>query len=196
MFSVSDREKGAVIRLSNSFQVQLWAFDIQSHNFLCLLYLIADSLSSGMNNPCACFLGAFKEQLEKMIAFKRDEEQRRFGSDLSDKPFSEYKIFDSIQNEELRKTFETMQNIYVFDPADRINFDAIISVIQGLQEVFFEQDRTFIEPKNHTTPAPTICAPAITAIAVSIILSLLYVGLVLLLTNISGEYHCRYNSYS
>ena len=27
-------------------------------------------------------------------------------------------------------------------------------------------------------------------------LFLLYVGLVLLLTNISGEYHCRYNSYS
>ncbi len=92
---------------------------------------------------------ANKEQLGKMIAFKRDEEQRRFGSDLSVKPFSEYKIFDSIQNEELRKTFETMQNIYVFDPADRINFDAVISVIQGLQEVFFEQDRTFIESEVH-----------------------------------------------
>lgn len=86
---------------------------------------------------------ADKEQLGKMIAFKRDEEQRRFGSDLSDKPFSEYIIFDNIQNKELKKAFETMQNIYVFDVSDRISFSKVDTVIQGLREVFFEQDLAF-----------------------------------------------------
>ncbi len=81
-----------------------------------------------------------EEKLCEMISFKRDEESRRLGSDLSDKPFSEFEIFDNIRNTELQRAFETMQNVYVFNPDDRMEFDFAVSRVQELKDIFLHQD--------------------------------------------------------
>ncbi|MCL2655016.1 MAG: nucleotidyl transferase AbiEii/AbiGii toxin family protein [Coriobacteriia bacterium] len=61
------------------------------------------------------------KHLNKMIAYKRQEEGLRIGSDLVDKPFSEFTILSGlVVNADLSRAYSRMQEIYVFDDAYRI----------------------------------------------------------------------------
>ena len=65
--------------------------------------------------------------LKKMINYKRLEEERRIGSDLAAKRFSEFSIFEGMKsNQKLKKAFDYMQDIYIFNEEDEISFDYII----------------------------------------------------------------------
>lgn len=59
------------------------------------------------------------EELTAMLAYKRKEERERIGSDLSEKPFSEFALFDAVGTDtELTAAFSKMQEIYVFSQRD------------------------------------------------------------------------------
>ena len=65
-----------------------------------------------------------------MVAFIRREEESRAGSDLSDKLISEFSIFEKIgKDATLKSSFVTMQDIYVFDDSDKIDFDDAITAM-------------------------------------------------------------------
>ena len=52
---------------------------------------------------------------QKMLNYKRLEETRRTGSDLADKKYADFKIFDGLaQNSELVEAFQNMQKNYCF----------------------------------------------------------------------------------
>lgn len=59
------------------------------------------------------------EDLIKMLAYKRREERERIGSDLAEKPFSDFQLFQSVvADTELSAAFSKMQEIYVFSQRD------------------------------------------------------------------------------
>lgn len=59
------------------------------------------------------------EELIRMLAYKRREEKERIGSDLAQKPFSEFTLFQTGRDDtELRDAFMRMQQIYVFSDED------------------------------------------------------------------------------
>lgn len=59
------------------------------------------------------------DELVKMIAYKRKEEKERIGSDLSEKPFSDFTLFQAVGvDAELSEAFLKMQEIYVFSQSD------------------------------------------------------------------------------
>ena len=69
-------------------------------------------------------------ELTSMIAYKRREEKARIGSDLSEKPISTFEIFNRMyEDKNLRSEFDSMQNIYVFENSDRLNF---VDVLESL----------------------------------------------------------------
>ena len=53
--------------------------------------------------------------LIEALSFKRIEEKRRIGSDLSNKPLNELSLFDKFNTETFWKAFQQMQRIYVFN---------------------------------------------------------------------------------
>lgn len=68
-----------------------------------------------------------KELFKTMINYKRLEEERRAGSNLAEKSFIVFTIFEGMKsNQKLKKAFDDMQNIYVFNKADELNFDFVI----------------------------------------------------------------------
>lgn len=80
------------------------------------------------------------ELFGKLIGFKRDEESRRIGSDLAKKRFEDFIIFDEIENDDMKQAFEHMQDIYVFKPEDKIDFETAAESLKSLKDVFIGQD--------------------------------------------------------
>jgi hypothetical protein len=85
-----------------------------------------DEIQGILSNPAA---------LTAMIAIKRQEEKARIGSDLSNKPISDFKVFKSIQgNKDLREKFVSMLDIYIFNDCDIISLDSVaasLSIIRN-----------------------------------------------------------------
>lgn len=74
------------------------------------------------------------KDLTAMMAYKRREEKVRIGSDLAEKPISDFEIFrEMYENRILREEFASMQNIYVFNEADRLDFDTITEVLSAIK---------------------------------------------------------------
>lgn len=68
-----------------------------------------------------------KEMFKRMLDYKRLEEERRTGSDLSDKQFKDFTIFESMKEDtKLRNAFREIQDIYVFSDIDKLEFRFII----------------------------------------------------------------------
>lgn len=64
-----------------------------------------------------------KKLFQRMTDYKRLEETRRTGSDLADKPFSDFQIFRGMsENGALREAYERMQKNYVFSEQDMLPF--------------------------------------------------------------------------
>lgn len=81
------------------------------------------------------------DEFVHMLAYKRKEESVRIGSDLSEKPFSEFQLFYAVeQDEELGEAFKKMQEIYVFDKNDILPLDMLIERINHLSEILLTLD--------------------------------------------------------
>ena len=69
-----------------------------------------------------------------MMAYKRREEKVRIGSELSEKPVSDFEIFEGMrENKVLRKEFTDMQNVYVFNTEDMIDFDSAAEILSTIK---------------------------------------------------------------
>ncbi|MCL1875852.1 MAG: nucleotidyl transferase AbiEii/AbiGii toxin family protein [Synergistaceae bacterium] len=74
-------------------------------------------------------------ELTKMMAFKRREESNRIGSDLSEKPISNFMIFEGMnENVELKEKFISMQDIYIFNDSDKIDFHNVIASLSSMRD--------------------------------------------------------------
>lgn len=101
-------------------------FDVSKH-----LY----DLTVLMNNKKIQRLINNIDDFKTMINYKRLEEKDRIGSDLSDKPFEDFKLFVELENnQELQNSFEKMQGIYVFNNDDIIVYKDMQSTIENLYE--------------------------------------------------------------
>jgi len=72
-------------------------------------------------------------ELTSMMAYKRREEKVRIGSDLSEKPVSDFTVF-GMNEDELRESFVSMQNIYVFDDRDKIEVGDVLASLSSIRE--------------------------------------------------------------
>ncbi len=81
------------------------------------------------------------EEFIKMLAYKRREEVERIGSDLANKPFSEFTLFPAAPNDkELKEVFAKMQETYVFSKSDILSFAEMLDSINQLNQILLTLD--------------------------------------------------------
>lgn len=81
------------------------------------------------------------EDLIKMLAYKRREEKERIGSDLAEKPFSEFQLFSAIDvAAELSAAFSKMQEIYVFSQRDMLSPTQLSVSMSALNQTLLKLD--------------------------------------------------------
>ena len=81
------------------------------------------------------------EDLIKMLAYKRREEKERIGSDLAEKPFSEFQLFRAIDvDAELSAAFSKMQEIYVFSQRDILSLTQLSVSMSALNQSLLKLD--------------------------------------------------------
>jgi hypothetical protein len=65
-----------------------------------------------------------------------EEEESRIGSDLAQKPFTEFLLFKALETDaKLRATFAETQRVYVFNDADIIPFEEVIKQMGQLYDI-------------------------------------------------------------
>jgi hypothetical protein len=85
-------------------------FDTAKHLYDLTTMMEQDRIHTLLSTP---------EDLIKMLAYKRREERERIGSDLAEKHFSDFQLFQSVGVDvELSAAFSKMQEIYVFSQRD------------------------------------------------------------------------------
>ena len=76
-----------------------------------------------------------------MLSYKRMEDKERIGSDLANKPFSDFTFFNRLSSDKaLNAAFMKMQEIYVFDERDKVEHEKLIEKIGSLHEVLLNLD--------------------------------------------------------
>lgn len=101
-------------------------FDTAKHLYDLVTMLEQDRIQRLLLNP---------EELVKMLAYKREEEKVRIGSDLAQKPFSEFTLFQAVKDDEaLEEAFMSMQKIYVFSARDILQPDAMYQHMDKLTQ--------------------------------------------------------------
>lgn len=81
------------------------------------------------------------DDLIKMLAYKRREEKERIGSDLAEKPFSEFQLFRAIDADtELFAAFSKMQEIYVFSQRDILSPTQLSVCMSTLNQTLLKLD--------------------------------------------------------
>lgn len=84
---------------------------------------------------------AAPDELKAMLAYKRREERERIGSDLAEKPFSDFNLFQAIgMDTELTAAFIRMQEIYVFSSKDLLSPEHLTISMKGLNETLIKLD--------------------------------------------------------
>ena len=102
-------------------------FDVAKHVYDVSIMMDLPEIQALMDNA---------PELLRMIGYKKLEETRRIGSDLDNRPFSEYKIFDGLKdNKALESDFQRMQNDYVFNSTDILAKEFILLQWQKLHGV-------------------------------------------------------------
>lgn len=119
--------------LAAEFYYQREAYlDVAKHIF---------DLSVMMQMPKIQAMLADENTFVQMLSYKRMEERERIGSDLAEKPFSEFQLFATMGwNPQLREQFERMQRIYVFDERDVQSFDTVVGQLNSLNHVLLRLD--------------------------------------------------------
>lgn len=90
-------------------------------------------------------------ELIEMLSYKRSEERERIGSDLADKPFSEFLLFSSIGNDKkLHEAFSEMQRIYVFKQEDMLEYSDMQQKIYNLNVKLLELDEGLSQDESQS----------------------------------------------
>lgn len=107
-------------------------FDVAKHLF---------DLSIMMQMPKIQTLLSDPDELVRMLAYKRLEEKERIGSDLAEKPFSEFELFDALLTDrKLAEQFMRMQQIYIFNDDDMLPYMEVVQRMNELCEILLELD--------------------------------------------------------
>lgn len=107
-------------------------FDTAKHLF---------DLSVMMEMPGIQKMLANTNEFIEMLSYKRSEERERKGSDLAEKPFSEFRLFCSMGGDKrLYEAFNEMQRIYVFKQEDMMKYSDMLQKIQVLNDRMLELD--------------------------------------------------------
>lgn len=78
----------------------------------------------------------------QMLAYKREEEKARIGSDLSDKPFSEYQLFTvGPMDASLADEYSHMQKTYVFQEKYLLDFNKVCDQLRELYSKLLSLDK-------------------------------------------------------
>ena len=100
-------------------------FDVSKHIYDLAVMARLDEIKRLLANP---------DEMTDMMAFKRREERARSGSDLADKPVSDFEIFKNInENKALRDKFISMQDIYIFNDTDKMDFQDVTALLLEIQ---------------------------------------------------------------
>jgi predicted nucleotidyltransferase component of viral defense system len=84
-------------------------------------------------------------EMTDMMAYKRREEKARIGSNLSDKPISDFQIFSELSDcKALQDRFLFMQDVYIFDNNDKMSFHDIATSLSKLHKHLLNEN---IKPK-------------------------------------------------
>ncbi len=101
-------------------------FDTAKHVYDVSVMLDMPIIQSLLGNP---------SEMQEMINYKRLEETRRIGSDLAEKSFSDYCVFEGISNnDEYDKAFQMMQQNYVFREEDVLSKEHVVRRWNTLRE--------------------------------------------------------------
>lgn len=109
-------------------------FDVSKHLYDVTVLLKLDKIQKLLNDH---------KYFNQMLNYKREEEKYRIGSDLAGKSFNEFKIFNQLENNlELESNFNKMQEIYVFNNDDVLNYGDVVTstkkLFQHLQKIDIE----------------------------------------------------------
>jgi predicted nucleotidyltransferase component of viral defense system len=108
-------------------------FDVAKHLYDLTLMMKTERIAT---------LLAQQDELLKMLDYKRREEQNRIGSDLAQKPFTEFLLFKALETDaKLQTTFAEMQRVYVFNEADTIPFSDVVTQMIKLYKLLQGLDR-------------------------------------------------------
>lgn len=77
-----------------------------------------------------------KNELSKLISYKRKEEQSRLGGIDENLKIKDFKYLNEELNKEVQEKFNIMQETYVFDDKYKINFETIKKTINELKKYF------------------------------------------------------------
>jgi predicted nucleotidyltransferase component of viral defense system len=100
-------------------------FDVSKHIYDLAVMMKLDEIKKLLSDPA---------EMTAMMAFKRREESVRIGSNLSDKPISAFEIFKNMEeNKNLQSRYASMQDIYIFDDDDKIDFQIVAEALKVLQ---------------------------------------------------------------
>lgn len=77
----------------------------------------------------------------EMLGYKRLEETKRTGSDLTEKKFSDFYIFSGMkENKKLHEAYQSMQRNYVFVEKDELLFEYIVAQWEELEKILVTLD--------------------------------------------------------
>ena len=114
-------------------------FDVSKHLFDLTVMMRTERIQRLLDAP---------QELIEMLSYKRQEEGKRIGSDLAEKPFSDFLLFPSLSDDpDLQLAYEKMQRIYVFDDADMIPYGEVIDSVSSLYELLLTLDEG-LEPQQ------------------------------------------------
>lgn len=106
--------------------------DVSKHLFDLTIMMDMDRIYTLMQRP---------DKLVEMLKYKREEETYRIGSNLSKKPFLEFRIFNELDsNIKLKNEFDEMQRIYVFNDNDILPFTEMKNRMYELNQLLLLLD--------------------------------------------------------
>jgi len=107
-------------------------FDVSKHTYDLTVMCKLDEIKKLIDDPA---------ELTIMTGYKRREEESRIGSDLAHKPISEFTVFEGlVGDKELQTVFGVMQDIYILDTADKINYQDIVTAMQMIKEFMMKSE--------------------------------------------------------
>lgn len=103
--------------------------DVAKHLYDITILFENDDIKNLLNN---------KEELQKLISYKRSEEEIRIGGINKNIKISNFKYMNEEFKSELINSFEVMQNTYVFDDKYKTTMNKVLETIRKLKNIFME----------------------------------------------------------
>lgn len=124
------------------YYIRNMLFDTAKHVF---------DLAVMMNLPKIQTMLLQPDSFKIMLSYKRIEERERIGSDLAEKPFADFKVFDAMcSNIKLQSIFSQMQKIYVFQEEDMLSFAVAQQRLSKLYNILILLDKNSTSEAGHT----------------------------------------------